>query len=387
MRSLLLALGAFAVLTPAPAPAAASMKTFNVPTGGFAIDLPRSWIDVTKAAPGVLGQLEKVPSFKAFAQAASKNAALKLIAADASAGGTVYMNVGAARIGPLTLTQIAGATAAALKKTLGAAGSVQTTSVKLSVGPAYRIHLSKKGSPNETDEYLFVKNQVEYVIVYVAPHAVWQKRAAVFASSAKTFRFLPAPDLSHVVLTGSQVAAGYKLSSFPFGTSFIGEPTLDLCAASYPSEALRTARLQVRYTHKAKGVDVSNEVVRYSGGGAQQALGEVGDVARACAAKAAVVKQGTVTETYNVRPLTDPKLPSGAIVVKLTITVRKGKQQQSQTGVAIYQAKGNTLSGVYAFVGKGTTFADAQRVAFHAAEQSAKNLGLKGAGGSSGFTA
>ena len=37
--------------------------------------------------------------------------------------------------------------------------------------------------------------------------------------------------------------------------------------------------------------------------------------------------------------------------------------------------KGDTLSGVYTFVGKGTTFADAQRIAFHAAEQSAHNLG------------
>ena len=46
-----------------------------------------------------------------------------------------------------------------------------------------------------------------------------------------------------------------------------------------------------------------------------------------------------------------------------------------ETGVAVYQIRGNTLSGVYAFVGKGTTFADAQRVAFHAAEQSMHNLG------------
>ena len=50
--------------------------------------------------------------------------------------------------------------------------------------------------------------------------------------------------------------------------------------------------------------------------------------------------------------------------------------------VAIYQIKGDTLSGVYAFVGKKSSFAQAQRVAFHAAEQSIKNLG--GGGGSSG---
>jgi len=384
MRRLLLALGLLAVLTPAPAPAASGMKTFNVPTGGFAIDLPAGWVDVTKAAPAVLGQLEKEPSFRAFAQAASQNAALKLIAADPAAGGTVYMNVGAARIGPLSLTQVAGATAAALKKTLGTTGNVQATAVKLGAGQAYRIHLSKKGSPNETDEYLLVKDQVEYVIVYVAPHTTWQKHAAAFASSAKSFHFLTPPNLNKVILKGSQVGAGYKLGSFPFGTSFIGEATLDLCAQTYPSEGLRTARLQVRYTHKGNSVDVSNEVVRYASGGAKLALAEVAAVAKACAAKPEVVKQGTITETYHVSPLKDPKLAAGAVVVKLSISVTKGKQHQTQTGVAIYQIKGDTLSGVYAFVGKGTTFADAQRIAFHAAEQSATNLGIKTGSGSGG---
>ena len=51
---------------------AATFRTFPVPTAGFAIGLPSSWIDITKAAPAVLGQLEKVPSFRAFAQAASR---------------------------------------------------------------------------------------------------------------------------------------------------------------------------------------------------------------------------------------------------------------------------------------------------------------------------
>ena len=49
--------------------------------------------------------------------------------------------------------------------------------------------------------------------------------------------------------------------------------------------------------------------------------------------------------------------------------------------------KDNTLSGVYTFATKGTTFADVQRVAFHAAEQSAKNLGIGKKKSSTGFTA
>jgi hypothetical protein len=372
-----------AVVLPATA-SAESMRTFPVPTGGFVIGLPSSWIDVTKAAPAVLQQLERVPSFRAFAQAASQNGSLKLIAADTAGKGTVYMNVGAARLpGPYSVKQVAVATAAQLKKTLGPKSSVSASPVKLTAGPAYRIHLSKKGTPNETDEYVLVKDQVEYVIVYVAPHATWKEHEPLFTSSARSFRFLPSPDLSKIILSPAQVGTGYKLSTFPFGTSFIGEATLDLCAASYPSEALRVGRLQVRYTPRGSGVDVSNEVVRYTSGGAQQAIGEVASVARACAKTPAVLTQGNVKEVYTVAPLKDPKLPSGAVAVKLTITVSTGKKKQAQIGVAIYQVKGDTLSGVYAFVGKGSTYADAQRIAFHAAEQSAKNLG----GGSTGFTA
>ena len=387
MRRLLLAVAVLAVLTPASSLAATSMKTFTVPTGGFAIDLPSGWVDIAKTTPQVLKQLEKEPTFKAFAQSASSNTALKLVAADPAGAGRVYMNVGAARIGPLSLKQVAGATASALKKTLGKTGTVQVTQMTLAAGPAWRLHLAKKGSPNETDEYLLVKDQIEYVLVYVAPEAQWKNRAASFASSAKSFHLVPAPDLSHVVLSQKQVGPGYKVGNFPFGSSFIGEPTLDLCAASYPSETQRTARLQVRYSHKGGGVDVSNEVVRYASGGAAQALKEVGAVAQACAAKSAVITNGTLKETYSVSPLQDPKLPAGAVVVKLTITVSKGKQHQTQTGVAIYQIKGDTLSGIYAFVGKGTTFAETEKIAFHAAEESAKNLGLELSNGKSPFKA
>src|SRR5262249_34875018 len=153
----------------------------------------------------------------------------------------------------------------------------------------------------------------------------WKKHQQLFASSARSFRFLPSPNLSKIVLSPAQVGKSYKLATFPFGTSFIGEATLDLCAASYPSEGLRIGRLQVRYTPKNSGVDVSNEIVRYTSGGAQEAIGEVATVARACAKTPAVLTQGNLKEVYTVAPLKDPRLPAGAVAVKLTITVSKGK--------------------------------------------------------------
>ena len=111
------------------------------------------------------------------------------------------------------------------------------------------------------------------MLVYVAPTASWKKYAPIFDQSAKSFRFLAGPNLSKIVLQGAQIAHGYKVAAYPGGSSFIGETTLDLCAGSYPSENLRTGRLQVSYNHPTKTVDISNEVVTYVSGGAQQALG------------------------------------------------------------------------------------------------------------------
>jgi hypothetical protein len=363
-----------AIVLPAAA-SAARMKTVEVPTGGFTIALPTSWVNVTSAAPSVLKKLEQVPAFKAFAQSASQNGSLKLIAADPSSNGSAYMDTGVARVGNVPLSTVTAATVRALKQTLGKGGRVTSKKVQLGAGPAYLLHLSRKGSPNETDEYLYIRDQVEYVIVFVATSKSWSKYAPLFTASAKSFKLSPGPNLSHIVLSGSQVGSGYKLGNFPFGNSFIGEPTLDLCGGSYASETLRTGRLQVRYTHPGHAVAVSNEVVTYAGTGAQQALAEVTSVAKSCAQKPVVLRSGTVTETYKVSPLTDSRLPDGSVVVKLEITATDGKKKVKQTGVAVYQVRGNTLSGVYAFVGKGTTFADAQRIAFHAAEQSTHNLG------------
>jgi hypothetical protein len=229
-----------------------------------------------------------------------------------------------------------------------------------------------------------MRGQVEYALIYVAAPNLWKKYQPTFLTSARSFQFLPSPNLSHVVLKGNQIGHGYKLAAFPGGTSFIGEPTLDLCAGSFPSETLRTGRLQVEYTHPKKTVSVSNEVVTYVTGGAPEALKEVTHVAKSCSSKSVVKKADGITTIYKTTPLSDPKLPPGTVSVKIIEKQSKGKQHVTSRAVAIYQIKGNTLSGVYVFVDKGTTFADAERVAFHAAEQSLRNLGGSPASGSSG---
>ena len=91
-------------------------------------------------------------------------------------------------------------------------------------------------------------NQVEYLILYVAPATKWPAYSALFDASARSFRLLPGPDLSSVVLSNAEVGAGYKGSVIPGGDSFIGEATLDLCAGSYPERepAHRAPAAQLR---------------------------------------------------------------------------------------------------------------------------------------------
>ncbi len=384
-RALCLTVVLAALLVP-QADAADPFATLQVPTGGFAVDLPTTWVGITSAAPSAIARLEKVPAFKSFAQ----SGALKLIATDPKTNGAVYMDTGAERIGAISLDALGKGTNAAIKNGLAKQAVVTFRKVTLQAGPAYVVHVAPRSvaGTNESDEYVLLHDQVEYVIVYVAPTASWKKYAPIFDQSAKSFRFLAAPNLGKVVLQGGQIANGYKLSTYPGGTSFIGETTLDLCAGAYPSENLRTGRLQVSYTHPAKTVDVSNEVVTYVSGGAQQALSEVSRVAQTCSTKPVVQKRGAITTTFQATPVHDPHLPANTVAVKLVIKQTNGKKHVTQTGIAIYQVKGNTLSGVYTFATKGTSFADVQRVAFHAAEQSAKNLGAgKTKSGGTGFTA
>jgi hypothetical protein len=179
-------------------------------------------------------------------------------------------------------------------------------------------------------------------------------------------------NLNRVVLRAVQVGPGYQLHQRPDGQGVRGLVTLDLCGFTFPSERLRTARLQVNYVHPGNVVGVSNEVVTYRRGGAAQALAEVTHAAAHCPhgpVKSTVV--GVPPLTYRITRLTDPRLLPGyaAFLVHLTGTVRG--RRLSETDVAVYQIHADVLSGVY---GYGSTLAMRRQVTLHAAEQSAKNL-------------
>jgi hypothetical protein len=374
---LVLAAAVLSIAVPAGSSAASTPLTnYPVPRGGFELALPTTWVDLTSTTP-LPGKNGKTPSMAAIAKAASADGSKKLVALDPKAGGKVYIDVDVDRIGPVSASVAASATARAVRKVIGVQGSLTSTPVTLDAGPGFRLHFFYRQANQafESSEYLLVLGQIEYLILYVAPETSWPKYSAIFDASAHSFRLLPAPNLASVVLSNAQVGAGYKGPVIQGGESFIGEVTLDLCAGTYPSESLRTGRLQIRYLHSGKTVPVSNEVVTYVSGGAQEALREVRGVALSCASKPVVVKQGAVTNTLTVTPITGSNLLPGSVAVRITVLATDGKKRATTTGVAIYQVKNDVLSGVYAWSTAKTTIAQAERIGLHAAAQSARNLG------------
>lgn len=179
------------------------------------------------------------------------------------------------------------------------------------------------------------------------------------------------PNLDKIVLRAGQVGPGYKLVTRPDSRCVKGCVTLDLCGATFPNEALRTARLQVNYTRPGK-TELSNKVVTYRPGGAKQALREVTRVAAHCPRGPVGTPVQGLKVTYRLERISDPRLLPGYLAVRVHVTGTVNGVTHHVTAVGVYQIDGNTFSGVYTN-GFGT-ITEQQRLALHAAEQSVANL-------------
>lgn len=118
--------------------------------------------------------------------------------------------------------------------------------------------------------------------------------------------------------------------------------TLDLCGKAYPSEAMRTERQQVLYEdiQHPKRVVESNEVVRYSAGGADQAYAEVTAVAKHCPAQ---TTDGVHTSKVVVLPRS-PQLATKQLGVTFALKPPKGPRVYT---ASVYQYIGNLFTGFY----------------------------------------
>jgi len=188
------------------------------------------------------------------------------------------------------------------------------------------------------------------------------------------------PNLSKLVLKPSSVAPGYLMVQPPDGKGR-AQRTLDVCGTkNYPSEALRTARLQVDYGKPKAKILLSNEVVVYKAGGAAQAMREVAEHAKNCPAKP-IATEGLPPLRYTYTRLTDSKLLRGALVFRMVVSGTVKGARVHGVHFLVYQRFGNVLSGVYTYASSKVSVAAQERFALHAAEASAKILRQGGHGG------
>lgn len=196
--------------------------------------------------------------------------------------------------------------------------------------------------------------------------------ACVLAAVAGAVTVDAAP-LDAVVLTAKQAGFGYTRYTMQDGRRVQGQVTLDFCGGGYASEALRSKRFQTIYANPGGVAQLSNEVVLYIPGGAQQALREVGRRVRTCPRTAVPSPvPGNGAERYlSVGLIHDRGLLAGSVAVKMTVQVVDNGQKVTREIIAIYQRHGNFLSGVYA---SGGTAASRLASALRAAHASADNL-------------
>lgn len=180
------------------------------------------------------------------------------------------------------------------------------------------------------------------------------------------------PNLTKLVLTPSQVGGGYVLRPRIDGFGVKSNVTLDLCGRSgYPSEKLRVARLQVDYVKQGAKVGLSNEVVAYKRGGAAQAMREVIKHARTCPRTPIKAEADLPKLRFTMTLLKAKGLLKGYLYVRVRVQGIVKHKKVDQTSYAVYQRRGDVLSGTYSF---GANSRAQQQFALHAAQQSALNL-------------
>jgi hypothetical protein len=188
------------------------------------------------------------------------------------------------------------------------------------------------------------------------------------------------PEVTKMVLTASQVGDGYVLLQRRDGVGVKNTVTLDLCRrAGYTSERLRTARLQVNYLKQGTTLGLSNEVVSYKHGGAKLAMREVVEHARTCPHTPILTGDPSLPPlSFRITRLEAPKLLPGYLLVRVRVTGAVRGKHVDETSYAVYQRRGDVLSGTYSF---GPNTKAQLRFVVHAAQQSALNLRRGRAGG------
>jgi len=156
--------------------------------------------------------------------------------------------------------------------------------------------------------------------------------------------------LSSLIVKPADVAASMTVALLPGGAG-VGVATLDLCNGTFPSESLRTARLQDGVFDAQDTATLSTEAVLYRDSAATtQAFAELKSVAAACPSTPVPSQSGGSTVVTKFNPPPDGSWPQTPTVNRqaydFTSTDASG---QTDHTVAVYLRRGRVLMGVYFF--------------------------------------
>jgi hypothetical protein len=162
--------------------------------------------------------------------------------------------------------------------------------------------------------------------------------------------------LQRLVVRQNDVVSPNSVQLLDGGNQVSGETTLDLCNGSYPSESLRTARLQVvEYDGTGSAVFSTEAVLYKTPQSAAQAMREVRSVAASCPSSPVTspVGEPTVTTHFQAAPDKSWQAVPGVERAAYAFTTTDDFGETDQR-IAVYVHRGRVLEGLYFDVPGGT---------------------------------
>jgi hypothetical protein len=155
--------------------------------------------------------------------------------------------------------------------------------------------------------------------------------------------------LAQVVVQEKDVTSDFQVGLITNGDKVGGTTTLDLCNGTYPSESLRTARLQVAEVDAAGDLVMSTEAVLYrNANDTNQAFSELRSVTAQCPKQPVVSPVGETTVTTTFKGPPDRSWHTAAGVDRLAYSLTTvDTQGQKASSIAVYMRRGRALLGVY----------------------------------------
>lgn len=161
--------------------------------------------------------------------------------------------------------------------------------------------------------------------------------------------------LPGLVVRQGDVPASNSVQLLPAGNRVAGQTTLDLCNGTYPSEALRTARLQVVEYLPDNSPVLSTEAVLYrTAADAGQGMKELASVVASCPGRPVVSPVGEQTVTTKFQAAPDGSWPKVDSVQRQAYAfTTTGSLGGTDDHIAVYLRRGRVLEGLYFSQPKG----------------------------------